>query len=74
MKTETPTLTRIEQQYFDLLKRDTHIVDRSYFTQLHEDYPDSNVVDVHIKNIRRKLEGAYVIETHRGIGYSMRKV
>ena len=33
----------------------------------------SNVVDVHVKNLRRKLEGegADVLETVRGIGYRL---
>lgn len=74
MTKEGYKLTKMEMEYFNLLlKNDGHAVDRSYFTQLHDDYPDSNVVDVHMKNLRRKLEGKYVIETERGIGYSMYK-
>jgi DNA-binding response OmpR family regulator len=40
-----------------------------------DDY-DSNYIDVHIKNIRKKL-GAYAtvefLETVRGVGYKIRK-
>ncbi len=34
----------------------------------------SNVVDVHIKNLRRKLGGDDLLETVRGIGYRLRTV
>ncbi len=33
----------------------------------------SNVVDVHIKNLRRKLEGTYTIASVRGFGYVLTK-
>lgn len=74
MKKDPLQLTVREKQYFDLLNEDDRIVDRSYFIQLHEDYPNSNVVDVHVRNLRKKLEGKYVIDAHRGEGYSMHKV
>jgi len=34
----------------------------------------SNLVDVHIKNIRKKLDRSHIISTVRGVGYSVRSV
>jgi two-component system response regulator MprA len=39
-------------------------------------FPESNVIDVHIKRLREKLEdeqGARLIQTIRGVGYSLRQ-
>jgi two-component system, OmpR family, response regulator len=37
--------------------------------------PESNVVDVHVGNLRRKLQaaGAPLISTVRGVGFSLRQ-
>jgi two-component system response regulator MprA len=43
----------------------------------HDFYLESNVIDVHIKRLREKLEAAgepRLIQTVRGIGYSLRQV
>ena len=42
----------------------------------HEFYLESNVIDVHIKRLREKLEGGgepRLIQTIRGVGYSLRQ-
>jgi two-component system OmpR family response regulator len=38
--------------------------------------PESNVVDVHVGNLRRKLKDAakeHLLETVRGVGFSLRR-
>ena len=38
--------------------------------------PESNVVDVHVGNLRRKLEtavGGSILETVRGVGFVLRQ-
>ncbi len=67
-------LTNMERRYFELLMQETEPLDRSYFEQLHEEYLSSNAVDVHMKNLRKKLAGMFEIEGIRGVGYVMRKV
>jgi DNA-binding response OmpR family regulator len=42
----------------------------------HDYYLESNVIDVHIKRLREKLESedeTRVIQTVRGVGYSLRQ-
>ncbi len=39
-------------------------------------FPESNVIDVHIKRLREKLESdseSRLIQTIRGVGYSLRQ-
>lgn len=67
-------LTKLEQQYFDLLDKHNEPVSRDSFGEFHEDSWMSNKIDVHMKNLRRKLAGLYEIETIRGVGYLMRQI
>lgn len=72
---ELPKLTKREQQYFDELKDGVVVSAQFLHTQLHPDADwNSNVVAVHIKNLRKKLVGLYEIEALRGIGYKMQRV
>ena len=71
---ETPKLTVIERMYFDALMKHEEIVPRSIFEAIHDDYPNSNVVDVHIGNLRKKLAGIFIIESVRGVGYKIIKI
>lgn len=72
--TDTPKLTNVEQQYFDILTEATEPVMRGTLEMIHDSAYNSNVVDVHMMNLRRKLEGVYTIETIRGVGYKMTKI
>lgn len=70
-KVELPKLTLIERGYFDLLSGANEVVDRSRFGRFHDSMWNSNVVDVHMRNLRNKLKGLYEITTVRGVGYIM---
>jgi two-component system OmpR family response regulator len=57
---------------FLALRRGKIVSRTELYEHLHDetDTPLSNLVDVHISNLRRKL-GASFITTHRGLGYSI---
>lgn len=64
----------MEKKYFDLLMSNTEPVEREAFGEFHENpIWSSNVVDVHMGNLRRKLRGLFEIEAVRGAGYIIRK-
>ena len=55
-----------------LLRKATIVTRTQLYEHLHDenDTPLSNLVDVHVSNLRKKL-GAEFIVTHRGQGYSI---
>lgn len=66
-------LTEMERKYFKLLLETDGVVPNHTFGEFHDDFYGSNKVAVHMMNLRRKIKSIYVIESHRGIGYSMHK-
>ncbi|MBU0721265.1 response regulator transcription factor [bacterium] len=72
------SLTSSEYDLLEQFMQNQNIVLTRY--QLNElitkDYAsirDSNIVDVHIKNLRKKLKGYDIIKTVRGVGYTLKK-
>ena len=70
-------LTTTEYNLLKLLMQNKNIVLSRFQINEHimKDFAslgNSNLVDVHIKNIRKKLGGYKIIETVRGIGYMIR--
>lgn len=69
-------LTYIEMQMYELLAQHPQGVERDVLAKVKAQKPErgSNYVDVHIKNLRRKLkkEGV-VIVSMRGVGYKLVK-
>lgn len=66
-------LTSIEQRMYDLLMKDRDGVSREVLKEVKPLLSeDDNRVDVHIKNIRRKIkEKGMTIESIRGFGYRL---
>ncbi len=74
---ETP-LSAKEYDLLELLARNCNVVLTRYqlLEHLQRDFnatASSNIVDAHIKNLRKKLGRADLIETVRGVGYVIRK-
>jgi DNA-binding response OmpR family regulator len=68
-------LTKVEHQYFlALMQQEGRLVPSSAFEAFHESTWNSNVIAVHMRNLRKKLGDEYVITTVRGFGYSIRRV
>ena len=73
-------LSKKEFELLELLLSNTHIILTRY--QIHEHlnrefmhFPSSNIVDAHIKNLRKKLGVASVlIETVRGVGFRIKEI
>jgi len=70
----TPTEFRLLEQ---LLTQPGHVVSREAVLAIlwgDEAQPDTNAIDVHVKNLRRKLEAGgrpRLVQTVRGIGYKL---
>ncbi len=75
---EEVTLSRKEFELLELLLRNANIVLTRYqiSEHLNRDFDalkSSNIVDAHIKNLRKKLgNAATLIETVRGVGFTIR--
>lgn len=70
-------LTTFEQLVLNKLQENEGgVVERSVLGAIQPPKPklDSNRVDVHIKNIRRKLSPVYEIHTVRGVGYRLIRI
>jgi len=73
-------LTKKEFGLLELLLLNQHVVLTRYQINEHLNHDfnalkSSNLVDVHIKNLRKKLGTAsYLIETIRGVGFKMMKI
>lgn len=71
-------LTFVEQQMFDLLLDSGDTIVKREELATAKPKPvlyNSNSVDVHIKNLRRKIKKeGYEIVTRRGIGYQLKKI
>jgi len=71
-------LTTAEFDLLTLFMQNPNIVLTRYQLTEHvsKDYgsfKQSNIIDVHIKNLRKKLKGLNIIQTVRGIGYMLSK-
>lgn len=69
-------LTPIEMQMYDLLAKNPEGVGREILAKAEAPLPKraSNYVDVHIKNLRKKLKKeGMVIVSMRGVGYKLLK-
>jgi len=69
-------LSAKEFELLELLARNRGVVLTRYqlFEHIHRDFDkisSSNVVDVHIKNIRKKIQNGGLIKTVRGVGYTI---
>ncbi len=77
VKGQTISLSRREFSLLQkLLENVGHVVSRDLLTQClygWEDEIDSNALEVHIHNIRKKLGNTHFIQTIRGIGYRVVK-
>jgi DNA-binding response OmpR family regulator len=76
-KGELISLSLSEYSLLELLMQNKNIVLTRYQLNDHlcRDYnslKQSNLVDVHIKNLRKKLGNTEVIQTVRGVGYTIR--
>lgn len=72
-KEKAPVLTKMEQEYFDLLLSNIgRVVPRERFTSIHYK-PDSysNVIDRQIANLRPKIADRYTLTSERGVGYRL---
>ena len=70
-------LTNTEAMYLEVLKEYTEGVSREDLSSIRPEAPSyrSNLVDVHIKNLRKKLAAVgYGIEAVRGYGYRIIRV
>ncbi len=73
---ERVELSAKEFELLELLVRNRGVVLTRYqlFEHIHRDFnkiSSSNVVDVHIKNIRKKIRNNALIKTVRGVGYTI---
>ncbi len=73
---ERVELSAKEFELLELLVRNRGVVLTRYqlFEHIHRDFDkisSSNVVDVHIKNIRKKIRNSALIKTVRGVGYTI---
>ncbi len=73
---ESVELSAKEFELLELLVRNRGVVLTRYqlFEHIHRDFnkiSSSNVVDVHIKNIRKKIRNSALIKTVRGVGYTI---
>ncbi len=73
---ERVELSAKEFELLELLVRNRGVVLTRYqlFEHIHRDFDkisSSNVVDVHIKNIRKKIRNSDLIKTVRGVGYTI---
>lgn len=73
-ETKVIRFTKMEQKYLDLLKETKGPVQLGLLMNLHPDTYNSNVVAVHIRNLRKKIDGFYTIESQRGYGYELLEV
>ena len=71
-------LTTTEYDLLELFLQNQNVVLTRYQLNEHitKDYAsltNSNLVDVHIKNLRKKLQGCSIIKSVRGVGYRLQK-
>lgn len=72
MKPVKRSLSRTQRQYLDLLLNIPDGVPTDTFLECHGwTRSGANLVAQHIVNLRRKVEGQYVIEAIHGFGYQM---
>lgn len=76
---EQVSLSAKEFELLEFLARNANVVLTRYqiLEHINKDFDaalSSNIVDAHIKNLRKKLKKPNIIETVRGVGFVIRKV
>jgi DNA-binding response OmpR family regulator len=74
---EVLTLTVTEYELLELFMQNKNVVLTRYQLNEHimKDFAsvgNSNIIDAHIKNLRKKLNGYDIIKTVRGVGYTLK--